>query len=230
MTRAGVRQCLMCATIVALSGTVAAAQSAPAFRRLQITVAAGASLANGYPVGDVTATLRRNTTGTATPFTLLSAESRVERASGFEARLGLALSRAFAVELGGSYSQPQLGVTVSADPEASAGAFASERIHQYIVDVSGVYQLPVTLGRRARVYAIGGGGYLRQLHDGRLLVDTGKTIHAGAGLQYWIRRAQTGRSLGARAEGRLVRRLGGVEFEERARSFPAISILGFIGF
>jgi hypothetical protein len=106
----------------------------------------------------------------------------------------------------------------------------SEQIEQYTVDVSALYQLPVTFGRRARLYAIGGGGYLRQLHEGRFLVETGRTVHAGAGLQYWWRGGvDNRRPLGARGEARWVRRSGGIEFADEARNFAAVHLLFVIG-
>jgi hypothetical protein len=77
---------------------------------------------------------------------------------------------------------------------------------------------------------MGGGGYLRQLHEGQLGVDTGSTLHAGGGVHYWMRGA-TGRRrpFGARAEARVVHRRGGIEFEGKGRTYPVLSVLGFIG-
>lgn len=214
-----------------LTAPPALAQPAAGFRPRQLTVSAGAVLAKGYPVGDTTVTLQSNALGTPPPFTLLRAESRLERALGVEGRVAFALSRAFAVEAGGVYGRPDLVVTVSGDPEAASGAEARARVQQFGVEVSGLYQLPMSWGRRTVPYAIGGGGYLRQLHDGRLLVQTGGTMHAGAGLQHWFRPAGAGRrGLGARAEARYVRRMGGVEFEERARNLATISLLAFVAF
>ena len=183
----------------------------------------------GYRVGDRTVTIPRNPAGT--PFTLLRAESDFARAVGVEGRVAFAFRQNLAVEVGGAYSTPELGVTISQDPELTTAAVASERVQQYTVDVSGVFQLPVRIGTRARPYAIGGAGYLRQLHEGRLLVETGRSIHVGGGLQYWLRGANgSGRAVGVRGEARVVRRTGGVDFDERSRTFPALSILAFFGF
>jgi hypothetical protein len=195
-----------------------------------MTVSGGAAVAGGYPVGDVTATLRRNTTGTPPPYTLLRATSELNRAVVLEGRVSVALTGRLAIEAGGSYSAPELDVTVSEDPEASSQPSISAGVDQYVVDVSGIYQLPVSLGRRARPYALAGAGYLRQLHEGRLLVETGHTIHVGGGVQYWWRGTNTKRRpLGVRGEARYVRRSGGVEFSDRTRGFPTISVLAFIG-
>jgi hypothetical protein len=218
-------------TLLCVSALVADAQEAPSFRPMHVTLSGGLFLGGAYPVGDTTAGLRRNAPGAPPPFTLLRAESELERRVGGELRVALALTRALAIEAGGSYAAPQLGVTISADPELAAGVALSERVSQYAVDVSAVYQLPLSIGRRVRPYALGGGGYLRQLHEGRVLVETGSTMHAGGGVQYWLRGGRAdSRSLGARGEIRYIRRVGAIEFEDKARSFPAVSILAFFTF
>ena len=213
--------------------SVALAQATdPSFRPNRLTVSAGVSFDGGYRIGDTMANLRRNTTGTPAPFPLLRAESKIERASSADLRIGVALTRSLELEVGGSYATPQLGVTISQDDELGAGAFASERIEQYTVDVSGVYLIPnLTVASRLRPYVVSGGGYLRQLHEGRLKVETGSTLHVGGGVRYWIRGGRPNQqSLGARAEVRYVRRTGGIDFEEQARSFARVSLLAFAGF
>jgi hypothetical protein len=73
-------------------------------------------------------------------------------------------------------------------------------------------------------------GYLRQLHEGRLLVETGTTVHFGGGVHYWWRTGGRGRRpLGARGEARVVRRSGGIEFNDRGRTFVTLTVLAFIG-
>jgi hypothetical protein len=217
--------------LLAWSASTAAGQDGPGFRPRQVTVSGGAALGAGYPIGDLTVNIPRNATGTPPPFTLLRAESDLGRAAGIEVRVAYAFARSFAIEVGGAYARPELGVSISQDPELAERAFASEKITQYVVDVSGIYPLPIAMGRRARAYAIGGGGYLRQLHEGRLLVETGATLHAGGGLQYFLARSSDdGRAFGVRGEARYVRRTGGIDFDERSRTFPLASVLAFLSF
>lgn len=229
------RRAVVCAALATLAlATPAMAQGrVPAFRPHRVTFAAGLAVFGGYPIGDITAELRRNTTSTAGSSTLLRAESQLDRAAGVEARAGFALTPSIALEVGGSYSTPQLSVRISDDPELQGEASAGEGLSQYTVDVSAIYLLPgLHLGHRARPYVIGGGGYVRQLDEARLNVSTGSSIHGGAGLQYWLRGGTNQRQLpvGARAELRLVRRTGGIDFEDRARMFPMFSVLGVVGF
>jgi hypothetical protein len=232
-SRVAVRFALAVVAAVAPQLPARAQDRGPAFRPHRVTFAAGVPLSGGYPIGDITAPLRRNTTSASTASTLLRAESRVDRAAGVEARAGVAISRSIALEVAGGYSTPELSVRISNDPELQGEATASDRLSQYTVDVSALYLLPrLHLGDTARPYVLGGGGYVRQLDEARLNVHSGSSIHAGAGIQYWVRGAtnRQQRPFGARAELRLVRRSGGIDFEDRSRVFPAVSVLGFIGF
>lgn len=218
--------------IAGAAARVAAQDEGPGLRPKHLTFAGGLIVSGGYPVGDRNAEIRRNAMGTPAPFTLFRAESEFEGMRGVEGRVGFALTRALAIELGGTYAKPQLGVTISQDNESTEAVAIAEEISQYTVDVSGVFQLPrVKLGSRARPYAEVGAGYLRQLHQDRLLVETGRVYHLGAGVRYWLRGGSANsRALGLRAEGRFVRRSGGVDFEDRSRSYPVFSLLGFAGF
>jgi hypothetical protein len=121
---------------------------------------------------------------------------------------------------------------ISDDAEADANVQLGEDVLQYTVDVSGLWQVPgIALGRRVRPYVIGGGGYLRQLHEGRLVAETGNLFHAGGGVYVWLTGgSNSARAIGLRAEARFVRRSGGIEFEDASRNYPAFSVLGFVGF
>ena len=226
------RGALVAALLFWCPPAVLAQPNDPSFRPNHVTLSVGGAFTAGYPVGDRTANLRSNAPDTTSTFPLLRAMSEIERAWSADLRLGVGLSRSLELEVAGSYATPELGVTISQDDELGESAFASERIEQYSVDVSGVYLIPgATFASRVRPYVLGGGGYLRQLHEGRLKVETGGTVHVGGGLRYWFQGGRPNqRSLGARAEVQYVYRTGGIDFEEQVRSFPRVSVLGFAGF
>ena len=221
---------LVCVLVSAWAATPSA-QSAPAFESKKVVVSAGLSAARGYGVGDRTADLRRSGTSTS-PFTLFRAESGIEGAPGFDARLAYALSRAFSVEVAGTFTRPELGVHISADAEGAPVTDASEDIGQFTFEVSGLWHLPGrTMGTRARPYLIGGLGYLRQLHEDRYLVETGSVAYGGGGVHYWFRgRVRGQRAMGIRGEASVVVRNRGIEFEDNRRAYPRLSVLGFIAF
>lgn len=205
----------------------------PTLRQHQFTISAGVSWLGGYSVGANTATLRRNETGTTTPasFPLFRTNASIERVPAVEARIGYALTRALAVELGGSYGRPHLSLQVTDDAESSAFS-ADEAVAQYAIDASAVWQIPrIRLGPRMRPYLTSGGGYLRQLYSDRTAVETGKILHVGGGIRYWLRGGDTARRpVGVRAEIRVQTRSGGIELDDKLRTFPVVNFFGFFGF
>jgi hypothetical protein len=101
---------------------------------------------------------------------------------------------------------------------------ASETISLFLVDVSGVLHVPRARLGRAIPFVLGGAGYLREVHEGNVLVETGHTYHVGGGakIPLSVRRGFV-RSLGLRLDGRVYFRSGGADFDdgEPARAFGA---------
>jgi hypothetical protein len=225
----------LAATVVILRVTIAESATAqddgPALAPHRFTLSAGVVGSSGYPVGDQSADLRRNAVGNPAPLTLFRAESTFEAAPGFDARVDFAVTRSLAIEVGAAYSTPRLEVTVTGDSESDANVQLGEEVSQYTVDVSGLWHLPrLSMGRRVRPYIMLGGGYLRQLHEDRLVAETGGLIHAGGGVRVWFTGGSaSARASGLRAEARLVRRSGGIGFDDDSRLYPIFSILGFFG-
>lgn len=215
----------------AAGGRAVAQPAPPAAPRGEVTVSAGLATSTGYGIGDRLAELRASRGASAEPFTLFRAESAFDVAAGIDVRVAYALTRWLSVEAGGSIARPRLAVSVTGDTEAAAPVEIGERISEYAVGGSGLVYLPYRVGRRGRPYAIGGAEYLRQLHEGRLLVETGHRVYGGGGIRYWLRGAMGfQRAVGLRGEVCLVFRTGGIDFEERSRRYARISALGFIGF
>lgn len=210
---------------------LAHAQDAPALRTHRLTVAGGVISSGSYDVGSATAELRGNALGaTAPPFTLFTADSEVSRGTAPEIKVGFAITSRFLFEAGGSVSRPRIGVAIAADPEAPAQQLPGEELQQYLFDASLSWQLPIRMGRRFAPYAIGGGGYLRQLHEDRTLGETGEVYYAGGGLRYFWRGGHgTQRPLGLRGDVRINVRRKGIDFEDQMRTYPSFSLLLFVG-
>jgi hypothetical protein len=220
---------LIALTIVALPALGSAQTSGAPPRPARFMVSGGLTLNGSYDLGDRNAELRGNSGSSSAPFTLFSADAAMHRGAGIEARFGYAISRSISVEVGGTRSTPNVGVTIGQDAESSGTTEMAESVSQYSVDVGGVVKLWSGQTRRLQPYAVGGVGYLRQLHEDRLLVETGHTFFGGGGVQYaW--RSSARRPAGIRAEAKLVRRAGGIDFEDKSRSHPSISVLGFLAF
>jgi hypothetical protein len=219
--------------IVLAAGAPAAGQTtAPLVSSApRLVVSGGLVLGGGYDVGSRTADLRRNAIGPDAAFTWFRTDTAMERTVGIETRLGVALRQRLSIEIGASYARPTLRVTVSDDGEAAAVPAPVERVSQYGLELNGVVH-PWKRASRARAtpYLLGGVGYIRQVHENRATVEAGRLVHGGGGLRWAVRGSVRGRTIGLRAEGRIVRRSGGIDFEDRSRTFPAGSMLAFAAF
>jgi hypothetical protein len=219
------------AALLLLGATSAFAQEAPSLREHCVTIDAGAIVLGGYDIGTSSAKLRGNAMGPApAPFTLLTAHSAVTRTTAPELRVGVSLTRRIAIEFGATVGYPHVGVGISADAESVVQELPGEALEQYLFDGGLNWQLPVSLGRRLAPFASAGAGYLRQLHEDRTFVETGRIYYAGAGARYWLRGGH-GQAwpAGLRGEFRLNMRRGGIDFEDKMRAYPTISLLFFIG-
>lgn len=216
--------------VLLLSAGTAHAQEAPALRPHRLVLEGGVVWSGGYAIGDVDARLRRNATGsTPPPFTLFSASSDLSRAASVSARIGFTLTPSLAIEGGGSFGMPRVGYAISQDPEVGAQQIDGEQLTQYFVDGALVWHLPMRLGSRVRPLVVGGGGYLRQLHEARTLAETGQVFYGGVGARYWIRGGLgTARSFGVRGDVRANLRRGGIDFEDQARVFPTVAVHLFL--
>ena len=214
--------------VAALTAWVVLAGAAGA--SAQVTVSAGGGWAGGHPVGSATATLRTNAPGPAPPpFTLFAVDSRMAPAPMGEARVGVALTRRLTVEGSAAFARRRLAFAVSGDPEAPAQSFTGESLQHYQFDAGLAWHLPIRRVRRVMPFVSGGGGYLRQLHQDRTLVKSGQVYYAGGGARYWLRGGpEAPRSVGLRGDLRVTVKRRAIEFENRTRMYPTLSLHLFV--
>lgn len=179
-------------------------------------VSAGALFAGGYALGSQDANLVRNQAG-GPPYALFQSSTRLDSAPGFEARARVRLSGLLAIEGGLLARRPELTTRLSADVEGASDLSASETISSYIVDAAVVVTFGAFGGGRATPFVRGGVGYLRELHEENVLVETGTAIHAGGGLTVWFGAPGT-RRLGARFDARIYSLQGGIDFGKDRRT------------
>lgn len=223
---AEVLRCLGALVLWCLSAGVVSAQEPPALRAHRVVLEGGVVWSGSYNVGDVTAQLRSNAVGsTPPPFAWFSSSSEVGHAASAAARVGFTLSPRVMVEGGATFGMPHVAVTITGDAEAGQQQLAGEQLKQYLLDGALVWHLPVRLGTRLRAFAVGGAGYLRQLHEERTLVETGQVYYAGVGARYWFRGGSgSGRALGLRGDLRANFRRGGIDFEDTTRLYPTVGV------
>lgn len=226
MTRAAAVFALALAVVPA--GPAAAQAPGPA-PRLEVTV--GGGLLTGADAGGANADLRANTLQPQ-PFRLFTSSATFDRAAVVEARAGVPLTRRFGVEALLLFGRPELGVSVASDAEGAAPLTVVERVDQYLIAAGIVVMLDeLGLGRMVP-YAAGGAGYLRQLHEGRTVVEHGHLYYLGGGVKHWWLARDRGviRSAGVRGDAQLYVLVDGIAFDDRSRRHAAVTGSVFVGF
>lgn len=219
-------KCLGALVLGCFGAVAASAQDAPELRAHRLVLDGGVVWSGSYAIGDSTAQLRGNAAGASPPpFTLFSASSEVGSVASAVARVGFTLTPRLVIEGGATFGMPRVHVAISQDPEASQQQLEGEQLKQYLFDAAVVWHLPMGWGARMRPFIIGGGGYLRQLHEERTLVETGQVYYGGFGARYWFRGGSGARrAIGVRGDIRANLRRGGIDFEDQTRIFPTLAV------
>jgi hypothetical protein len=197
-----------------------AAAPARAQKRHPLEATVGGIWMGGYSLGGRDANLIANQTGGG-PYTLFKTSSRVDSTAGLDARIGWRATRMLTIEGGLTWSQPQLSTRLSSDVEAAANVTATEKTSQYIIE--GAVLAALTTRERALVpFVRAGFGYLRELHDGNSLVQTGQAFHVGGGATVWLGNIAR-QSIGLRLDGRYYVLRNGLDLGKATRTLGAIS-------
>jgi len=170
---------LLCVAFVAAIGVgraEAQTTSAPA-GRLQVSV--GAGWLGGASFGEQPADLRG---ASGNPYRLFESETSLRGTGLFEARGGFAFAKRYAIEGRAAMSKPELQTVVSSDAEASGTFTLVESLDQYIFDGGVLVHLDELDAFGLKPFAIGGFGYVRQLHEEQQLVETGHLFYVGGGV------------------------------------------------
>ncbi|MEO7274970.1 MAG: hypothetical protein ABIX28_24910 [Vicinamibacterales bacterium] len=175
----------------------------------------------GFDLGDRAAELTRNpSTGTG-PFDLFGSASSLGAGIGAQGRIAGYVSRNLAIEAGARLTRPTLNIDLSGDAESAPNLTASETLTQYVFDGSVVWHFAPFHKGRAVPYLAGGAGYIRDLHEGNALIETGAEYHVMGGLKWWL--SSRPRRLGIRGEAGISIRDGGFDFREGRRTVPVAS-------
>ena len=192
----------------------AQAVSDPPIRRAEMEV--GGGILGGRSLGKADANLRANAT-TKQPYRLFSTDNSVAPVPSLHLRAAFAWSRRFAVEGGFVVSRPVLRSSVSGDVECTPPLVVDEQIDQYFLEASLLVRLDeIRLGPRTVPFVAGGAGYVRQLHQGLMVIDEGHLYHLGGGVKHWLRTSNRGliKSTGVRADARVYLLTSGIAFED----------------
>ena len=229
--RAHVRGAYRIAIAVALFVAVTPAAASAQFyigrdvpRAGSVEIGAGVVWSQGYDLGSVSAEETRNTgTGTG-PFVLFTADSRVAPAVGALGRVGVYLAQAVSLEGSVMFARPILSARLAGDAESAPDVTAKETLTRIIADGSAVLHLNGLSFAQGRgvPFVLGGGGYIRELHEKNEVIDTGREYHAGAGFHYWS--GQGKHRVGFRTDVGVSIRSGGVDTNEKKHTVPTASV------
>jgi hypothetical protein len=206
----------------------AAAQTTPAPGRLEI--ATGGLWMGHRALGDTSA---NETTGTGTSLKIFTASTDLGAAGGVEGRVAVRVWRSLSAEVDASYAKPVLTITIGNDIENAPAVTALETVQQLTVGAGVAWALPRRLATsRLAPFAMAGGGYLRQVHEGGTLVETGRFYQFGGGVKYLLfaRPRGTLKAIGARVDARAILRSRGVAFDDKAHAAPAVGAAAFVRF
>lgn len=150
--------------------------------RFELTV--GAGWWGDSRLGRTTASIPGNGAPRGDDFILFTTDARIASAAAFEATLGYRLTPLISAEAGVGLGQPEVRTTVIGDVEVPETVTATDRLIQLSVEGALVVRLPRLTIARVTPFVRGGAGYVRQLHEGRRVVDTGQVFFVGAGMMY----------------------------------------------
>jgi len=175
----------------------------------------------GFDLGNRNAELTRNPSSGTGPYDLFRSTSSLGSGVGIQGHIAGYLSRTVALEGGVRITRPSLNVDLSGDVESAPDLTATEKLTQYVFDGSVVWHFAAFQQGRAVPYVAGGAGYIRDLHDGNALIETGAEYHGMAGVKWWS--SSRPRRWGIRGEGGFSVRDGGFDLGEGRRTVPVAS-------
>lgn len=172
------------------------------------------------------------TTSTGAARRLFTATSTLAAAPALDVRAGVKVTPALEAEVSATYAQPQLRVQLSADTEGAASITATESLQQFTVGGGANWHFLPRRPSRIVPFIGGGGGYLRQLHTGATLAQTGQFYQAGGGVKVMLssRIRKHLKGAGIRADARAFIRSKGVSFDGRRSASLALGASFFVRF
>jgi hypothetical protein len=181
-------------------------------------IGGGVVWAGGFTGATSTAELTRNGEDSG-GFDLFTAAGELKGRMGAGATLAFFVSSSVAVEGGFRFSQPVISYRLSADAEEAPDTTAQENLARYVFTGSLVVHLRrMSPGVSTVPFIAAGAGYIRDLHQGNELMETGQAFHGVVGLKYWFNAAP--RRLGVRGEVGVSMTDGGFDFSDKSRVVP----------
>jgi hypothetical protein len=190
-----------------------------------VEITGGGLWSGGFDLGSVSADETRNTgTGTGA-FTLFAVSSQMNSAPALQGRLGVYLARSASIEAGFLFARPGVSSRLTGDAEEASDLTATEKLTRLVVDGSLVVHLTGLsfAAGKGVPFVLGGGGYIRELHEKNEVIETGREYHTGAGLHVWFGNGGRHR-LGVRTDVGVSWRTGGADTPNTRRTAPTAGV------
>jgi hypothetical protein len=213
-------------TIVVWAAVLLAPHAAAAQPRLDVTVSG--AWWGGYDLGQQRAAITGPQAPTGSPVTLFDSDTAIRSGPGAEVRLGWRVFDGVYAEATGGLGMNAIEARVHDDIEQAPAITVSTTLTQITIEGGALVEL-LTLRLPAGnlvPFAAGGGGYLRQLHDDRVLIETGRTLYVGGGVKWHSAAAKPSgimQRLVVRADTRFVSRTGGADVDDERRHYITVS-------
>jgi hypothetical protein len=182
----------------------------------------GIAWLGGFTGPTSTAELTRNGESSG-GFDLFTADAEMKARPGAVGRITVFVSNRVAIEGGVRFSQPVVTYRLSGDAEEASDTTAEETLNRYVFTGSLVVHLR---GMRPGVAAVPflavGAGYVRDLHQGNELLETGTEFHGLVGFKYWFNSTSPSK-FGLRGEAGVSMTDGGFDFSDKSRVVPIVS-------
>jgi len=163
---------------------------------------------------------------------LFASSTTLDGSVGGTAMLGIRLSRLLQAEVAAVYNPARLTSRISSDVEGIPDVSLDAPVTQFLLE-GGLIAQPPRWGRRTvSPFLTAGVGYLRQLNDGRTLIDTGRSYYVGGGMHFvrTPRRPRRLKGSGLRVDARALMLRGGVAPDETTRITPTVTATFFARF
>lgn len=221
------RVVILALSLVALHAVSAAAQASTTAGRVEVT--GGARWIGPIDFTEVYANEVALGGGTRS---LFRTATTLDGSIGASGSVGVRLSQQFQVELAVAWNPTSLTTRVSSDVEGIPDVSVDAPVTQFLMEGGVLVRPGAWRARRVTPFLTAGAGYLRQLNDGRTLVETGRSYYIGGGLYY--ERATGGRrrmkASGVRLDVRGLMLQDGVSPGDTLRLTPAVSAALFVRF
>ena len=184
-------------------------------RRGSVEISGGGMAVGGKDLPDVPATLTSNPSVSSEPLELFRANGTILQAVGAQLRVGVYATPRLSLEGGLQYTRPEIGIRITSDFEDAPATTVTGRVTSYLFTGSALYHFG---SGKMRPFLIGGGGHVRDVHEGQAVVETGNEFHAGGGFKWWMGTSR--RKFGFRVDLIASVRDGGIGTEEGRRVVP----------